>query len=127
MSRGEGKATGKIINSGLTLPGFPRRSQYRLRSLFLLTWTIAVASAGFHYFGAITILLVAIVATAIVSARYFVPVSDPRELEFHRILSRRPQLNDVEFYDTFYAGTAVPREIPTRLRMALEDATGYDF
>jgi hypothetical protein len=41
-------------------------------------------------------------------------------------LRRRPQLNDDDFYERFYAGSDVPKDIPIRLRQVYEKAMGDD-
>lgn len=41
--------------------------------------------------------------------------------------ARRPQLDDAAFYDTFYAGTEVPQDIPIRYRRLLEAILGENL
>lgn len=51
--------------------------------------------------------------------------------EYQRFLRRawavRPELSDDEFHDRFYAGTGIRREIPSRVRHALEQALGANL
>ena len=49
------------------------------------------------------------------------------EREYAETLRRRPRLFELEFYDTFYAGTGIPRAIPARLRKLLESIIGDDL
>jgi hypothetical protein len=42
-------------------------------------------------------------------------------------LRRRPDLTDEQFYDTFFAGSQIPKEIPVRLRRLYQEIFGYDF
>ena len=63
--------------------------------------------------------------------------SRPPELSFYRIfvsrddldwkLRHRPKLNDAEFYDAFYAGSGIPRELPEQLRSRLQLMIGLDL
>jgi hypothetical protein len=49
------------------------------------------------------------------------------ERAYHAILQERPRRNDDEFFDEFYAGSSIPRDIPIRLRKLYEEIIGVDF
>ncbi len=49
------------------------------------------------------------------------------EREFHRNLRNRPQLNENDFFETFYKHSGVPQDVVARLQRLLEDITGYDL
>jgi hypothetical protein len=42
-------------------------------------------------------------------------------------LRHRPKLNDEEFYDTFYACSGIPRELPAQMRSRLQLMFGLDL
>jgi len=39
---------------------------------------------------------------------------------------QRPRLDDDAFYEQFYAGTGIPKDIPVRLRIVFENMVGVD-
>jgi len=39
---------------------------------------------------------------------------------------RRPRLDDDAFYEQFYAGTGIPKDIPVRVRIIFESIVGLD-
>jgi hypothetical protein len=49
------------------------------------------------------------------------------ERAYHAILQTRPKRNDDEFFDEFYAGSSIPRDLPIRLRKLYEKIIGVDF
>lgn len=51
----------------------------------------------------------------------------PGEREFRRHLRERAQLNDDEFYETFYRSSGIPQRLPALLRESLGAAFGLDF
>jgi hypothetical protein len=46
---------------------------------------------------------------------------------FHQVLRQRPKLDDHQFYDVFYANSAIPKQLPVRLRKSLETVFGRSF
>ncbi|HTQ40555.1 MAG TPA: hypothetical protein VMJ32_16130 [Pirellulales bacterium] len=58
----------------------------------------------------------------------FAPLApSPEQRRFHRNLRERPKLSDAEFYQTFFADTGIPEQLPIRLRMILEDLLGINL
>jgi len=53
--------------------------------------------------------------------------NSPTERVYKTERAARPQLNDAAFYDKFYAGTEIPRDIPIRYRRLLEAILGEDL
>jgi len=51
----------------------------------------------------------------------------PTERAYETERARRPQLGDAAFYDKFYGGTEVPRDIPIRHRRLLESILGENL
>jgi hypothetical protein len=57
----------------------------------------------------------------------FAMTGSESERAYAEELYRRPKLSDDDFYDRFYAGSDVPKEIPRRLRALYEEIVGDDL
>jgi len=55
-------------------------------------------------------------------------IAQPREMrELFRQLKTRPKLDDDAFYETYFAGTSIPKNVPIKLRDALDETYDRDF
>ena len=54
-------------------------------------------------------------------------LSSRQERKFRRKLRARPRLTDDEFYDAFYAGSRIPKQLPVQLRTWLQEEIGINF
>lgn len=57
---------------------------------------------------------------------FYVWLSFASERTFHRTLKRRDPMDDMTFYESFYASTDVPADIPRRLRPIYANFFGID-
>ncbi len=54
-------------------------------------------------------------------------VESESERAYSELLQTRAKLNDGEFYETFYAGSRIRKDIPVRLRMLCQKIIGEDL
>jgi len=59
--------------------------------------------------------------------QFAVPLESESERAYREQTKQRPSLTDDAFYQTFYAGTEIPKEIPIRLRNLYQKMLGYDL
>lgn len=59
--------------------------------------------------------------------QFAVPLESESERAYREQTKQRPSLTDDAFYQTFYAGTEIPKEIPIRLRSLYQKMLGYDL
>jgi hypothetical protein len=106
---------------GVAIFPIPKQDRPYLVISFVVLWVITIASC---------------VVCLMVTVKWLAN-GRPPELSFYRIfvsrdelhwkLRHRPKLNDEEFYEAFYAGSGIPRELPAQLRSRLQLMFGLEL